>query len=54
MKKDKAHLVAFIGVMFALIFVLFILEGALSIVAGISTFVLLLSLGISLTVFMEL
>lgn len=28
MKKDKAHFIAFVGVMFALIFVLFLLEGA--------------------------
>ena len=51
MKKDKAHLVAFIGVMFALIFVLFMLEGALSIVAGISTCVLSLPVAIALSVY---
>ncbi len=51
MKKDKAHLIAFIGVMFALIFVLFMLEGALSIVAGISTCVLSLPVAIALSVY---
>lgn len=51
MKKDKAHLVAFIGVMFALIFVLFMLEGALSIVAGISTCVLSLPVAIALSIY---
>ncbi len=51
MKKDKAHLVAFIGVMFALIFVLFMLEGALSIVAGVSTCVLSLPVAIALSVY---
>lgn len=51
MKKDKAHLVAFIGVMFALIFVLFMLEGALSIVAGVSTCVLSLPVAIALSIY---
>ena len=51
MKKDKAHLVAFIGVMFALILVLFMLEGALSIVAGISTCVLSLPMAIALSMY---
>ncbi|MCM1546636.1 MAG: hypothetical protein NC033_06360 [Clostridiales bacterium] len=51
MKKDKAHLVAFIGVMFALIFVLFMLEGTLSIVAGVSTCVLSLPVSIALSIY---
>lgn len=51
MKEDKAHLVAFIGVMFALIFVLFMLEGALSIFAGISTCVLSLPVAIALSIY---
>ncbi|MDE7087754.1 MAG: hypothetical protein K2O67_06145 [Clostridia bacterium] len=51
MKKDKAHWVAFIGVMFALIFVLFLLEGALSIVAGVSTCVLSLPVAIALSIY---
>lgn len=51
MKKDKAHLVAFIGVMFALILVLFMLEGALSIVAGVSTCVLSLPVAIALSIY---
>lgn len=51
MKKDKAHVVAFIGVMLALIFVLFMLEGALSIVAGISTCILSLPVAIALSVY---
>lgn len=51
MKKDKAHFVAFVGVMFALIFVLFMLEGALSIVAGVSTCVLSLPVSIALSIY---
>ena len=51
MKEDKAHLVAFIGVMFALIFVLFMLEGALSIFAGVSTCVLSLPVAIALSMY---
>lgn len=51
MKEDKAHLVAFIGVMFALIFVLFMLEGALSIFAGVSTCVLSLPVAIALSIY---
>ncbi len=51
MKKDKAHLVAFIGVMFALILVLFMLEGALSIVAGVSTCALSFPCAIALSIY---
>ena len=51
MKKDKAHVVAFIGVMLALMFVLFMLEGALSIFAGVSTCVLSLPVAIALSVY---
>ena len=51
MKEDKAHLVAFIGVMFALIFVLFMLEGALSIFAGVSTCLLSLPVAIALSIY---
>lgn len=51
MKKDRAHTIAFIGVMFALILVLFMLEGALSIFAGVSTCVLSLPVAIALSVY---
>lgn len=51
MKNDKAHFVAFVGVMFALIFVLFLLEGQLSIWTGVSTAVLSLPMAIALSVY---
>lgn len=51
MKKDKAHFVAFVGVMFALVFVLFLLEGALSIFAGVSTCMISLPVAIALSVY---
>ena len=53
MKEDKAHLIAFIGVMFALIFVLFLLEGVLSITAGVSTCLLSLPVSIALSVYSD-
>ena len=51
MKKDKAHFVAFVGIMLALILVLFMLEGALSIFAGISTCILSLPVAIALSIY---
>lgn len=51
MKKDRAHAVAFVGVMLALMFVLFMLEGALSIFAGVSTCVLSLPVAIALSIY---
>lgn len=51
MKNDKAHFVAFVGVMFALIFVLFLLEGAISLVAGSTPCILSLPVAIALSVY---
>ena len=51
MKNDKAHFVAFVGVMFALIFVLFLLEGAISLVAGSTPCILSLPVAISLSIY---
>lgn len=51
MKNDKAHFTAFVGVMFALIFVLFLLEGAISLVAGTTPCILSLPVAISLSVY---
>ncbi|MDE6441261.1 MAG: hypothetical protein K2L12_00730 [Clostridia bacterium] len=51
MRNDKAHFVAFVGVMFALMFVLFMLEGALSITVGISTCLLSLPVAIALSIY---
>lgn len=51
MKTDKAHFIAFVGVMSALMFVLFLLEGALSITVGISTCVLSLPVAIALSIY---
>lgn len=51
MKNDKAHFVAFIGVMFALIFVLFLLEGAISLFAGSTPCILSLPVAISLSIY---
>lgn len=51
MKKDKAHYIAFIGVMFALIFVLFLLEGTLLSGVGMTACILSLPVAISLAVY---
>lgn len=51
MKNDKAHFVAFIGVMLALIFVLFLLEGTLLAGTGMTACVLSLPVAISLSVY---
>lgn len=46
MKNDKAHLIAFVGVMFALIFVLFFLEG--TVLAGVKITACILSLPVEI------
>lgn len=51
MKKDKAHFVAFIGVMFALIFVLFLLEGAVLSGLGMTACILSLPVAIALSIY---
>ena len=51
MKNDKAHFVAFIGVMFALIFVLFPLEGAVLSVLGMTACILSLPVAIALSIY---
>ena len=51
MKRDKAHFIAFVGVMFALIFVLFMLEGALSLVLGTTPCFLSLPVAIALSIY---
>lgn len=51
MKKDKAHFVAFIGVMFALIFVLFMLEGAVLSGLGMTACILSLPVAIALSIY---
>ncbi len=51
MKNDKAHFVAFIGVMFALIFVLFLLEGTLLAGVGMTACILSLPVAIALSVY---
>ncbi len=51
MKKDKAHFIAFVGVMFALIFVLFLLEGALLSPVGMTACILSLPVSISLSIY---
>lgn len=51
MKKDKAHFVAFVGVMFALIFVLFLLEGAISMFLGTTPCILSLPVAVALCVY---
>lgn len=51
MKKDKAHFVAFVGVMFALIFVLFLLEGAISLFAGSTPCILSLPVAVALSIY---
>lgn len=51
MKVDKAHFVAFVGVMFALIFVLFLLEGTLLSGVGMTACILSLPVAISLSIY---
>lgn len=51
MKKDKAHFVAFVGVMFALIFVLFLLEGAVLSGLGMTACILSLPVAIALSIY---
>ena len=51
MKSDKAHIVAFIGVMAALIFVLFLLEGTLLAGIGMTACVLSLPVAIALSIY---
>ena len=51
MKRDKAHFIAFVGVMFALIFVLFLLEGLLQTGLGMTALILTLPLSISLSIY---
>ena len=51
MKKDKAHFVAFVGVLFALIFVLFLLEGAVLSPVGMTACILSLPVSIALSIY---
>lgn len=51
MKSDRAHLIAFIGVMSALIFVLFLLEGTLLSGVGMTACVLSLPVAIALSIY---
>ncbi len=51
MKKDKAHFIAFVGVMFALIFVLFMLEGAVLSGLGMTACILSLPVSIALSIY---
>lgn len=51
MRNDKAHFVAFIGVMFALIFVLFLLEGMLLSPIGMTACILSLPVSIALSIY---
>ena len=51
MKNDKAHFVAFIGVMFALIFVLFLLEGTIALFAVATPCILSLPVAVSLSIY---
>lgn len=51
MKSDRAHLIAFIGVMSALIFVLFLLEGTLLSGIGMTACVLSLPVAIALSIY---
>ncbi|MDE6868048.1 MAG: hypothetical protein K2J83_02765, partial [Clostridia bacterium] len=51
MKKDKAHFIAFVGVMFALIFVLFLLEGAMQFGFGMTALILTLPLSVALSIY---
>lgn len=51
MRNDKAHFVAFIGVMFALIFVLFLLEGTILSGVGMTACILSLPVAIALSIY---
>lgn len=51
MKSDKAHFIAFVGVMFALIFVLFLLEGTLLSGVGCTACILSLPVAIALSIY---
>lgn len=51
MKKDTAHLVAFIGVMLALMFVLFLLEGTLLSSVGMTACILSLPVAIAVSIY---
>lgn len=51
MKNDKAHFVAFVGVMFALIFVLFLLEGSIALFVFSTPCVLSIPVAISLSIY---
>ncbi len=51
MKKDKAHFIAFVGVMAALIFVLFILESTLLAGVGVTACILSLPVSIALSIY---
>lgn len=51
MKKDKAHFVAFVGVMAALIFVLFLLEGAVLSPVGMTACILSLPVSIAVSIY---
>ncbi len=51
MRKDKAHFVAFVGVMAALIFVLFLLEGAVLSPVGMTACILSLPVAIAVSVY---
>ena len=51
MKKDKAHFIAFVGVMAALIFVLFLLEGTISFFIGTTPCILSLPVAVALCVY---
>lgn len=51
MRKDKAHFVAFVGVMAALIFVLFLLEGAVLSTVGMTACILSLPVAIAVSIY---
>ncbi len=51
MKNDKAHFIAFVGVMFALIFVLFLLEGLVLSSFGMTACILSLPVAIALSIY---
>ncbi len=51
MKNDKAHFVAFVGIMSALVFVLFLLEGAVLSPLGMTACILSLPVSIALSIY---
>ena len=51
MKNDKAHFVAFVGVMFALIFLLFLLEGTIALFAVATPCILSIPVAIALSIY---